>query len=221
MEKIIYCDFDGTITKEDTLKKFFNTFTGDRWLEAERLWEEGKISSKECLISELKLIEHISKKELADFLSTVEIDEYFCEFYNFIKSHGYEFVILSDGFDFFIDKVLKRYNLSNIVFYSNALKLSDDKLSVEFPNSDKNCQRASGTCKCSKITRQDFYYIGDGISDVCIAKKARTLFAKHNLKKYCDENKIDYVSFKSFKDIFDYFANRGGINAKVEGNYIR
>lgn len=221
MKNIIYCDFDGTITKEDTLRKFFTLFTGDKWLEAEQLWIEGQINSQECLISELNLIKNISPKEMEEFLETIEIDEYFCEFYKFIKNRNYDFVILSDGFDLFIESVLKRYNLSDIPFYSNVLKLNHNKLSVSFPNSNPNCLRSSGTCKCSKITRPDFYYIGDGVSDVCIAKKAQTLFAKHNLKKYCDENKIDYVSFKSFKDILNYFADRGGFNAKVEGIRIR
>ena len=221
MKNIIYCDFDGTITKEDTLRKFFTLFTGDTWLEPEQLWIEGQINSQECLISELNLIKNISPKEMEEFLETIEIDEYFCEFYKFIKNRNYDFVILSDGFDLFIESVLKRYNLSDIPFYSNALKLNHNKLSVSFPNSNPNCLRSSGTCKCSKITRPDFYYIGDGVSDVCIAKKAQTLFAKHNLKKYCDENKIDYVSFKSFKDILNYFADRGGFNAKVEGIRIR
>ena len=193
----------------------------DKWLEAEQLWIEGQINSQECLISELNLIKNISPKEMEEFLETIEIDEYFCEFYKFIKNRNYDFVILSDGFDLFIESVLKRYNLSDIPFYSNALKLNHNKLSVSFPNSNPNCLRSSGTCKCSKITRPDFYYIGDGVSDVCIAKKAQTLFAKHNLKKYCDENKIDYVSFKSFKDILNYFADRGGFNAKVEGIRIR
>ena len=221
MKNIIYCDFDGTITKEDTLRKFFTLFTGDKWLEAEQLWIEGQINSQECLISELNLIKNISPKEMEEFLETIEIDEYFCEFYKFIKNRNYDFVILSDGFDLFIESVLKRYNLSDIPFYSNALKLNHNRLSVSFPNSNPNCLRSSGTCKCSKITRPDFYYIGDGVSDVCIAKKAQTLFAKHNLKKYCDENKIDYVSFKSFKGILNYFADRGGFNAKVEGIRIR
>lgn len=221
MKNIIYCDFDGTITKEDTLRKFFTLFTGDKWLEAEQLWIEGQINSQECLISELNLIKNISPKEMEEFLETIEIDEYFCEFYKFIKNRNYDFVILSDGFDLFIESVLKRYNLSDIPFYSNALKLNHNRLSVSFPNSNPNCLRSSGTCKCSKITRPDFYYIGDGVSDVCIAKKAQTLFAKHNLKKYCDKNKIDYVSFKSFKDILNYFADRGGFNAKVEGIRIR
>ena len=98
MKNIIYCDFDGTITKEDTLRKFFTLFTGDKWLEAEQLWIEGQINSQECLISELNLIKNISQKELEEFLETIEIDEYFCEFYKFIKNRNYDFVILSDGF---------------------------------------------------------------------------------------------------------------------------
>lgn len=212
---LIYCDFDGTVSKEDTVKKFLNTFASEKWLDVEKLWEDGAIGSKECLLRQIELVREIAEDELEDFLLSLEIDETFCEFYDYIKSMNTKLIILSDGFDLFIKRTLEKYGISDIEFYSNSLVYKDKRLKVQFLNSDINCIRHSGMCKCSKITQQDFYYIGDGLSDVCIAKKARTSFAKHNLRKYFDENKIAYIPFESFKDITDYFVYKGGTNAEA------
>ena len=56
----IYCDFDGTITKIDTIHMFIEAFAKGNWRENEKLWREGKMSSRECIVRQLDLIEKIS-----------------------------------------------------------------------------------------------------------------------------------------------------------------
>ena len=58
-------------------------------------------------------------------------------------------------------------------------------------------------CKCEKVKEDKFCYIGDGTSDLCIARKADVLFATKKLDKYCKENSIKHYSFKSFDDIIN------------------
>ena len=43
----IYCDFDGTITKEDSVNGFFEMYAPKSWMDSEKLWIDGKISSRE------------------------------------------------------------------------------------------------------------------------------------------------------------------------------
>lgn len=208
--KTIYCDFDGTITKNDTLTKFFELYADNAWLDIEEDWKNGKIGSKECLRKQLELVSDLSSEILNNYINSIEIDDYFAEFYKVLKSYDIKLVILSDGLDFFIKRTLEKYNLSEIPYFSNSLILNDYTptqicLSVEFNNSNPNCENASGTCKCSKIEDSSFCYIGDGLSDRCIAKKANLLFAKKSLKKYCDDNKIKYIKFETFKDILNIF----------------
>ena len=38
----IFCDFDGTITQEDTLNKFLRVYADKKWLELEEEWISGK-----------------------------------------------------------------------------------------------------------------------------------------------------------------------------------
>lgn len=199
---VIYCDFDGTITKKDSVNEFLKKYTGDKWLESEKLWIEGKISSKENAIIQVGLLKNISQKQLDDYINSIEIDDYFLDFVDYVKSKNIKLTILSDGFDLFIQKVLERNNL-DIPYYANKLTYKNGEFNIEFPYYNKNCDKKAGMCKCQKVKENSFCYIGDGTSDLCIAKKADFLFASKNLHKFCKENNIKHVYFTSFCNIIE------------------
>ena len=199
---VIYCDFDGTITKKDSVNEFLKKYTGDKWLESEKLWIEGKISSKENAIIQVGLLKNISQKQLDDYINSIEIDDYFLDFVDYVKSKNIKLTILSDGFDLFIQKVLEQNNL-DIPYYANKLTYKNGEFNIEFPYYNKNCDKKAGMCKCQKVKENSFCYIGDGTSDLCIAKKADFLFASKNLHKFCKENNIKHVYFTSFCNIIE------------------
>ncbi len=198
----IYCDFDGTITKKDSVNGFFEKYTGDKWFESEKLWIEGKISSRENAIIQVGLLKNISQKQLNDYINSIEIDDYFLDFVDYIKSNNIKLTILSDGFDLFIKKVLERYDL-DIPYYANKLIYNNGEFNIEFPYYNENCAKKAGMCKCQKVKENRFCYIGDGTSDLCIASKADFLFASKNLHEYCKKNNINHSHFTSFRNIID------------------
>ncbi len=198
----IYCDFDGTITKEDSVNKFFEMYAPKNWLESEKLWIEGKISSRENAIIQVGLLKNVSQKQLDDYIEEIEIDDYFLDFVDYVKSENIKLTVLSDGFDLFIQKTLERYNL-DIPFYANKLIFNDGKFNIEFPYYNDSCDKKAGMCKCQKVKEKSFCYIGDGTSDLCIASKADFLFASKKLHNYCKENNIKHSHFTSFRNIID------------------
>ena len=198
----ILCDFDGTITKEDSVNGFLKKYTNGKWLESEKLWIEDKISSRENATIQVGLLKNISKKQLDDYIDTIKIDDYFLDFVEFIKSKNIKLTILSDGFDLFIKKVLERYNL-DIPYFANKLIYKNGNFNIEFPNYNEMCEKGAGMCKCNKVKENEFCYIGDGTSDLCIAKKANILFATKNLHKFCKENDIQHFPFTSFCNIIN------------------
>jgi len=199
---VIYCDFDGTITKGDSVNNFFEMYAPKNWIDSEKLWIDGKISSRENAIIQVGLLKNVSQKQLDDYINAIEIDDYFLDFVDYVKSNNIKLTILSDGFDLFIQKVLERYNLE-IPYYANKLIYKNGNFSIEFPYYNENCDKKAGMCKCQKVKENRFCYIGDGTSDLCIATKADLLFASKNLHEYCNKNKIKHSHFTSFHNIID------------------
>ena len=71
----IICDFDGTITEKDGLYSFIELYAQDGWEDIEQLWIDGKISSKECLTEEFKLVKNLSESLVNNFVETLNIDK--------------------------------------------------------------------------------------------------------------------------------------------------
>ena len=79
-EKIIVSDFDGTITKKDTLSTFLELYADKEWLVIEDKWVKGEIGSAECLQKQFDLVKDLSPELIDSFVETMEIDDYFEEF---------------------------------------------------------------------------------------------------------------------------------------------
>lgn len=212
MEKIIIAsDFDGTITVKDSLFNFFENYASSKWMDIEQLWEEKKINSKECLEKEFELVPNLSENLIEEYIKEVEVDPYFKDFYKYIENKGMDFVVVSDGVDYFINKICEKAGISSIKIFSNHGEFQNNKFILSYPNEYKNCIKHSGTCKCKIVSNlkekyNKIYYIGDGTSDYCVANKADLVFAKPKLANYCRENNIEYIEFENFKELI--FSNK-------------
>jgi len=203
MKIIFLIDFDGTITKVDTVELMIKNFAKDGWQYYEHLWENGQISTEECAINTLKLMS-VSEYKLLSLLNTVQIDDYFISFLDFCKKNNLEAVIVSDGYDFNIKAIMKKYNFY-IDYFSNRLWFENDSIKVEFTYKNKECDKC-GMCKLNILQKYKdkgykVFYIGDGYSDFCVSDYADIVFAKGVLKKYCEEKNIKFFSFHNFNDI--------------------
>jgi 2-hydroxy-3-keto-5-methylthiopentenyl-1-phosphate phosphatase len=209
--KLVLVDFDGTITKNDVGALLFNSFSKEKSRKIVSEWLEGKISSKECLQKECELIE-ITEKELKNFALSQKIDEKFLDFVDLCKRERMDLVILSDGLDYYIRLILSKYHLEDIPFYSNTLKFRGKKLVPEFPYYDQGCGNC-GNCKKYHLKNlrrpnQKVVYIGDGLSDKCAIGEADFVFAKNDLKLFCEKEKIGYFKFKDFRDVISVFEDK-------------
>ena len=213
-----FCDFDGTITKEDTLNKFLRIYAFDLWLEVEQKWLDGKIGSKQCIEEQMQLFPPMNQKTIDEFGDSIEIDETFPDFLKYLESENIDFTIVSDGFDFFIERILNKNNIKNVRVFSNKLEFENGKFKTYFPYSYDACKRKSGVCKCNvlnlnRIVTKPVMYAGDGMSDFCVSDKVDVLFAKGSLLEYCKNTKInrgngfDLVGFKTFEEIKNYIEN--------------
>jgi 2-hydroxy-3-keto-5-methylthiopentenyl-1-phosphate phosphatase len=202
----IFVDFDGTITSIDIGEWFTDTF-GDPQKNKKiiKLWVEKKITSPE---SWFMMFENVlfDKKRFLQFIDQVEIDPTFKNFIDYCNQNIFEVRVLSDGFDFYINKILAREGLGSLEVYCNKAKITpENKVIPEFPYVDEECKYC-GNCKRNHIINNsgddDFIiYIGDGYSDKCPIQYCDFIFAKNSLLKYCEVNRITYFPFKNFDDV--------------------
>lgn len=198
----IFCDFDGTISKSDTADYILNLLAAPEWKDIEKQWESGAIGSSECMRQQIALID-ATWQQLNNALDEIEIDPNFQDFINFCNTKGLPVTIISDGVDYFINRILSRHGLDNLPIIANHLVASgNSSYELKTPNSSPFCESASGVCKCRMVEGYNMrIYVGDGRSDFCVADKVDLIFAKDKLAKHCEENGINYVAYENFADV--------------------
>lgn len=203
---LVLCDFDGTVCTVDMGNEILNRFTDQRWNEIDRAYCAGEIGSRDAYSQVVSLFKG-TKAQMLEFVRVSEkLDPHFQEFYAFCKEKRVDIKIVSDGLDFYIDAILKKYNLEDIEYFSNVLIFRNgNALSIQFPRMNILCEKC-GTCKSGvlKDYRESYdhiVYVGNGYSDVCPAKDADIVFAKDVLYDACMENGTACVCYNNFDDI--------------------
>lgn len=209
MDKVfkIFIDFDGTITTTDVGENLFTKF-GDPDAVAEVIerYKENNVTAKECWLMLCDSIKELNMDEFNNYIDSFEIDPTFSSFIEYCTENNFEHYVLSDGFDYYIDRILERENLQDLKVYSNKLEiLKDNQLKPHFPYLDEE-SKSSANCKHNHIINhsgdEEFtIYIGDGISDTETAQFCDFIFAKDSLLKFCEKERITYFPYKNFNDV--------------------
>jgi len=203
----IFLDFDGTITKNDVGEEIFRKFIAEDIVNkiVEHLLTN-KISARECWESLCDSVSTIDKNEFDNFILSQEVDSSLHRFIDYCEKNGFQIFVLSDGFDYYIEKIFKREKLNNLRFYSNRLVLTEEgKLIPSFPYYNVDCA-SSANCKRNHIiensSEEDYtVFIGDGNSDNDAIQYVDFIFAKSDLLKFCEVQRITYFPFKNFDDV--------------------
>ena len=204
----IFCDFDGTIATKDVGEHMFSEFgDSEKAYEIFQRWVRKEISAAQEWAELFDLVKDLTEEQFDKFLETIEIEYGFKEFVQFCEENNLELTILSDGMDYYIKKIFAINGFSNLVFYTNSMIFTEDGPKAAFPHSDEECKDCA-TCKRNLIIENSSdeditIHIGDGLSDTCPAQYVDYIFAKRDLLKFCERERISYYPFKNFKDVIN------------------
>ena len=199
---------DGTITKEDVGEQMFLKFGEEkRVTEIIKKFLADEIPSRQCWEELCASVKIKGLNELDDFIETMQVEDTFHHLVDYCESNNMKLFILSDGFDYYIKKILEKYGLLHLPFYANELSISDNRFVPSFPFEIENCA-GSANCKWAHIISNsadnDFtVYVGDGYSDRHAAQFCDFIFAKSDLLKFCEINRISFYPFEDFDDVID------------------
>lgn len=202
----IFMDFDGTVTQQDVGEEVFRKFAEKE--KVNKIIDDllnDRISSRECWIKLCSAVPSVNKNEFDDFIVSMPLDADFLKLKDYCKKENIELYILSDGFDYYIDKMFEKNGINGLTVFSNHLELVDGKLIPSFPYYDE-ASFSSANCKRNHIinhsSEEDFtVFIGDGNSDKDSIEYCDFIFAKDDLLKFCEKERITYFPFKNLNDV--------------------
>lgn len=208
---VILSDFDGTISIQDVNNAIFENFGDEQSEIIEEKLINNKISDREALERHYSRLT-MNKKRFENFIeNNINLDPYFNKFYENIKEKNIDFAIVSGGFLEYIKITLEKENINyKDKIYANQLVFDNDEVKPIFLHEIKKCDEIFGPCGNCKYKllsqhppNKKIIYIGDGLTDRCVAGTTDYLLVKKNsiLEEYCKKNKIRHHIFTSFKEV--------------------
>ncbi len=201
----VLCDFDGTVTTEDTVDLLLERLADPAWRVLEERWVRGEIDARECMAGQVSLIRG-GAAAIRRVLAEVQVEPTFAPFVTWCRRRGIRLRIVSGGIDVVIRDLLAREGIAvDEIWAPRLLEHRDGRLALEFPPSLGRSRCGSDFCKCRlfepSVLRPIRILIGDGRSDFCCAHWADRVFARSNLIAYCRAHAVEFLPFESFADI--------------------
>ncbi len=215
---MIFCDFDGTFIKEDSLDVLFERYLPQCEITPlESKWKNGIIGSRDCISSLFEKVHKMTKDDVYFIADQLTLTDGLSEFLRYVSSINAKFYIISDGIDVIINRVLKNNDLANYVEKTYSNKLRFDKNLARFrPHSQSEdfCdhERKCALCKQTVVSRiinnggtSRTIYIGDGKSDVNVALECEKVFATKSLLQDSTIPETKKIPFNDFTTILKHF----------------
>ncbi|BAY11795.1 HAD-IB family phosphatase [Calothrix sp. NIES-2098] len=205
MRRIVFCDFDGTITVEETFVAVLKKFAPE--LSAKLLPEmyARKITLRQGVRQILESIPASRYNEILEFTQIQPIRPGFVELLDFLEFQGVPLVVISGGLRGMVEIVL-----DSLVQRVHAIHAVD----VDTNGSHlKVCSEYEGgtelIAKVKVMSKYPAYQkiaIGDSLTDLNMALQANLVFARDRLAEYLDEQKKPYIRWDNFWQIRDYLV---------------
>jgi 2,3-diketo-5-methylthio-1-phosphopentane phosphatase len=231
----VFLDFDGTVTIQDATDAILDAHADPGWLRIEDAWKAGRIGSRECLTAQMALVT-ATREEVDALLDRIEIDAGFVTLLDLCAASSVPVHIVSDGFDYCIQRILNRpslrlaSHLNGMRIVSSHLVNDRDRWQVSFTFPRHACVHGCATCKPAAMDtlnqdRAPAIFIGDGLSDRYAAMAADLVFAKDKLADFCEKCAIAYTPYDNLatiaRDLDERFRTGETVQRAIPGKAFR
>ena len=190
----VVMDWDGTATDVDFLEAVITTFGDERIYEATES-ELGRLTLNEVIAIETATVSTPLAQVVDWVREHARLRPGFPEF-----ARTYRPLVVSSGFSELIEPVLEREGLQ-LEVVANRLDPRPDGWRAIFRN-EEPCPVCGEPCKRADVAELDgIAYVGDGVSDRCVALVADRVFARDGLARYLTSREVSFEPYEDFYDV--------------------
>lgn len=200
-------DFDGTLTGKDFYKILSETYLKEDFLPLFKAWKNGEMKDREYLSYVFNNIKR-SEKEINEDILKIPFDPFAKAFIEMVKAAGGDFIVISAGTSYYIDKIFEKHNIEGVDVYSNKGIFKDNGIYFDL---DKNSEFYSDRYGIDKLivveklksNYKKIFYAGDSGPDLKPALVCDRVFAKGELVDLLKEEKKEFIEFENFSEVWD------------------
>ena len=216
MKPIVFCDFDGTITAEETFVAMLKQFAPEASAEIVPKLYTREMTLRDGVRQMLESIPATAYPEIIEFSRTKSIRPGLVELIDFLDRKAVPLVVVSGGIRIMVETVLGALIDRVEAIYAVDVEPGLSHLQV---HSDFEGE----TELLAKVQVMELYEepekiaIGDSVTDLNMAIAAPVVFARDRLATYMDEHQKSYIPWTDFFDIRDRLAQMWKIESTDDG----
>jgi 2-hydroxy-3-keto-5-methylthiopentenyl-1-phosphate phosphatase len=199
----VLVDFDGTACLHDVAEHLLIEFGDPSWPEYDAAWERGELDSRRVIIAQAAMLEAPVERMLEFALEHCPIEPTFPAFVRSLATEGVPVTVVSDGFGFYIEPILRAAGLGGVPVISNTWSANGD-VRILFENGHAECI-GCGTCKMGAVLAARaggaVAFVGDGPSDRYGALYADVAFAKNALVEIARADGVPFIPWATFDEV--------------------
>ncbi len=206
MKRIVFCDFDGTITQAETFVAMLKHFTP---VLAERLLPE--IYAKRLTLHDgvrqlIGSIPSVRYGEMIEFTRSQPIRPGLVEFLDFLETENISFVVISGGLRGMVESVLNP--LKDRIHAIHAMEVDTREYYLRVHSADESRTEMVAKAQImAKYGADQSIAIGDSITDLNLALAASIAFARPPLTRYLEERHRSFIPWTDFFEVRDYIRD--------------
>lgn len=206
-ERIVLCDFDGTITTEDTFVKMMQEFTPK--LARELLPEiyALRLTLRDGVRQTLESIPTVQYPDILAFMEGEPIRPGFVEFLDFLEQQEVPIAIVSGGVRGMVETVLGPLKHRVLAIHAIELDLGAEYLRV-YSEFEGGTELVNKVAVMRRYSAGETVAIGDSVTDLNLGMEAQVVFARDRLATYLTDRQKPYVEWHDFFDLRDCLDRR-------------
>ncbi|HLO50394.1 MAG TPA: HAD-IB family phosphatase [Kamptonema sp.] len=206
-KQVVFCDFDGTITAEETFVAMLKHFAPE--LSAQLIPEmyARRLTLREGVRQLLESIPSQRYQEIIEFSKGKLMRPGLVELLDFLDAQGVPFVVVSGGIRLMVETVMGDLAVRAEAIYAVDLDAKGSYLKV-FSEFEGDTELVSKVQVMRLYEAEEWVAIGDSVTDLNMARIAPVVFARDRLAEYLDKEQKAYIKWNDFFDVIESLSLR-------------
>lgn len=209
---IAFFDFDGTITSEETFFGSMQLLNPKTLKTLHPQFLDGQVTLRNGVNQIFSEVPSERLEMIERYITKVPLRAGFRELLIYLRCQNIPVVVISGGITQLIDIALAP--LRNLItdVYSIHLNVSGEYMHL-VSEYDDGVDLMAKQLVMDRYSYENAICIGDGITDLKMAKRSNLIFARDELERSCKREHIPYTIWNDFYDVLESLKKHGLTNS--------
>lgn len=208
-KRVVFCDFDGTITAIETFAGMLKEFAPDLSAQLMPKMYDRTLTLREGVRQLLESIPSTRYPEIIAYATDKPIRPGLEALLDFLDTQDVPFVVISGGVQGIVKEVLSREGLLERVAAISAVEIDTNSKYLQVRSLyEGETELVAKVEVMAHYPAQETIAIGDSVTDINMALKADLVFARDRLIDYMKSANKPYIEWNDFFDIRERLVQR-------------